>query len=119
VRSTRAAEAVAELGSLGDYRTDMEFVLSLADALKGLQDPPDPSALRMMASSLLVPSEYQTLRRIVCPECKKHEWETEVRESLVGNRVFDWPFMCPAGDRHHCRCKSCGHSITVTFWFTQ
>jgi len=97
----------------------MEFVLSLADALKSLEEAPDSQALRMMAGSLLVPSEYQTLRRIVCPECKKNEWATEARESLARNQVFDWPFSCPAGDRHHCRCKGCGHRITVTFWFTQ
>ena len=104
LQSNALVGRVAWVFDIGDYCTDMEFVLSLADALKSLKDSPDPSALRRMASSFLVPSEYQILRRILCPECKKHEWETEVRESLADNRVFDWPFMCPAGDRHHCRC---------------
>ena len=97
----------------------MEFLLKLSDALRDLKEQPDPKFLGMMASSLLVPQEYQILRNTACPACGARDWQTDMRASLVAKPELDWPFTSPGGDRHHCRCKQCDHSLTVTFWFTK
>ena len=97
----------------------MEFQLKLSDALLDLKEQPDPQFLGMMASSLLIPKESQILRQLACPECGAKDWETAIRASLVPKSGLDWPYTSPGGDRLHCRCKQCDHSITVTFWFTR
>ena len=97
----------------------MEFLLKLSDALQDLKEQPDPALVGMMASSFLVPQEYRILRQIVCPACGGYDWQTDMSESLVPKAELDWPFTSPGGDRHHCRCKRCNHTMIVTFWFTK
>ena len=95
----------------------MEFVLTLAEGLARVKEQPSPEHLRMLASAFLIPLEYETLNRILCPQCSGHTWETSVRESLAKRVELEWPYHSPGGDRHHSQCKRCGQQIVVTFWF--
>lgn len=61
----------------------MEFLLTLAEAVSGLTEQPTADDLEFGASSFLIPLEYQTLRRILCPRCRGHAWETVMREALL------------------------------------
>lgn len=97
----------------------MELVLSLREALSRLTEPPEPSVLRVFASALLVPLEHQKLQTIACPACGASDWEKVMQEALAPRQDINWPYSCPGGDRLHCRCGSCGHYLTVTFWFTE
>jgi len=96
----------------------MEFVLSLKDGLARESERPTPEQLDFIASGFLIPLEYEALDRIACPVCAEQDWDL-LKQSALGRRAdLDWPYSCPGGDAHECRCKSCGHSMTVTFWFT-
>jgi hypothetical protein len=97
----------------------MDFVLTLAEGLKRLEQPVSPDALKYLASSIIVPLEYETLNRIQCPQCSKHTWERLVQFAVPAKPNMDWPFLGPGGDRLDCQCKNCGHAITVNFWFTR
>lgn len=97
----------------------MEFVLTLEEGLARARTQPAPEQLSMMASALLVPLEYETLNRILCPGCAGHDWRLTMQGALRDREQFDWPYFGPAGDELHCECERCGHSITVTFWFTK
>ena len=98
----------------------MEFVLSLAEALRRLEKQPTPDHLDLGGASLfLIPLEYETLGRILCPQCGTHEWDTLIHASLPRRADMDWPYVGPGGDRHQRQCKKCEHNITVTFWFTK
>jgi len=96
----------------------MEFVLALKDGLARESARPSADQLKYMASGFLIPLEYEALDHIVCPVCAKQEWDPITQSALTRRADLDWPYSCPGGDRHECRCKSCGHSMTVTFWFT-
>jgi len=97
----------------------MEFVLTLKDALNRSARRATPRQLRETASSFLIPFEYAILNEIPCPQCGDHGWEQTKTVSLNPRKDLDWPYLCPGGDEHHCICKSCGHPMTVTFWFTK
>jgi hypothetical protein len=47
----------------------MEFVLTLGEAFKGMTEQPTPEDLKFVASLYLIPLEYQTLNRIIGPQC--------------------------------------------------
>ena len=96
----------------------MEFVLTLKEGLSRLPEPPDPGVLKMLASALLIPLEYETLGRILCPGCAGHDWESVVRASIPRHQSLEWRRSGPGGDRHTCECKRCGHAMEVTFWFS-
>ena len=96
----------------------MEFVLALKDGLARESARPSADQLDYMASGFLIPLEYDALDHIVCPVCAKQDWEPIMQSALTRRADLDWPYSCPGGDRHESRCKSCGHSMTVTFWFT-
>jgi len=99
----------------------IEFVLSLQDALARLPDAQRPSQdqLEMFASSFLIPLEYEKLNSLCCPRCGSNTWDQVSRGSVAPKVGFDWPYSCPGGDEHNCRCKQCGHSLVVQFWFTK
>lgn len=97
----------------------MEFVLTIGEGMGRLDTTPSARQVAQNASLLLIPLEYETLNRILCPGCSGHAWQTTMRMSLTPREDLDWPFTCPGGDLHHCECKTCGHSIEVTFWFTK
>lgn len=97
----------------------MEFVLSLKEGLARMPVQPAPENLKIMASACLVPLEYETLNRIPCPRCAKHDWQLTMQAALAGRKDLDWPYSGPGGDRLYCQCKGCGHSIEATFWFTK
>src|SRR5712692_5346777 len=44
---------------------------TLKEGLSRLPEPPDPDVLKMLASALLMPLEYETLGRILCPGCAR------------------------------------------------
>jgi hypothetical protein len=98
----------------------IEFVLSLQEALARMPEARRPSADRLeaVASTFLIPLEYEKLNTLNCPECGSHSWEQISQRTLSGKDGLDWPYLCPGGDEHHCRCKQCGRSIQVRFWFT-
>ena len=96
----------------------MEFVLSLKDGLARELARPTREQLDLMASGLLIPLEYEALDRIVCPICTERDWDLLKQWALERRVDLEWPYSCPGGDAHECRCNSCGHSMTVTFWFT-
>src|SRR4029450_1146532 len=98
----------------------IEFVLSLPDALDRIPGGRHPSLDRLetFASTFLVPLEYEKLNSVDCPRCGNHSWDQISQATLSRKKGLDWPYLCPAGDEHHCRCKQCGHSIVVRFWFT-
>ena len=97
----------------------MEFVLTLKEALDRQTEKPDPEQLQMLASIFIVPLEYETLSRIMCPGCGAHEWDKGIQAALAPNEKMNWPYPTPAGDRLNCTCKTCGHPLTVTFWFSE
>jgi DNA-directed RNA polymerase subunit RPC12/RpoP len=99
----------------------IEFVLSLQEALARMPEARRPSAdrLEMYASTFLIPLEYEKLRSLNCPECGSLSWDHISQSTLSGKDELDWPYLCPAGDEHHYRCKQCGRSTFVRFWFTK
>lgn len=103
----------------------MDFVLTLREGLRRHNERAKPEEqlkleqVQSGASGFVVPLEYETLGRILCPNCLGHEWDTLICESLARHAQMDWPYLGPGGDRHHCECKKCRHAITVTFWFTR
>ncbi len=98
------------------------FVLTLGEALSRLSESPTEEQLQLMASLPLVPLEYETLNRILCPHCAGHRWNRVTQEALHGGDTpgkLDWPYFSPPGDRLTCSCADCGHTIRATFWFTR
>jgi len=96
----------------------MEITLSLKDGLARSTRKLPKEMLEMMASSLLIPLEYEKLESIPCPQCSSCDWERTSQIALDKGSKYDWPYSCPAGDKLQCQCKSCGHELEVTFWFT-
>jgi hypothetical protein len=96
----------------------VQVVLKLKDALARLSKQPLPEQLERMASSLLIPLEYDTLS-IACPQCGDHVWEQTQQSALRPRNDLEWPYNTPGGDEHQCRCRRCGHLMTITFWFTK
>jgi hypothetical protein len=103
---------------MNESMRDYEFVLTLSEGLGRLAPSPSPEGLGVVASTVMIPLEYETLNRILCPKCAAHEWESHIRRSIVGHEKLRWPYPTPGGDRHNCVCKACGFSITATFYFT-
>jgi len=97
----------------------MKFILTLEEALARQSEKPDSDQLPMLASDLMVPLEYETLSRIMCPSCGEYDWEVGMQAALTPNDKLNWPYPTPAGDRLSCECKMCGHALTVTFWFSE
>jgi hypothetical protein len=98
---------------------DYTFVLTLTEGLQRQRTPPPPEHVRMVASAFLIPLEYETLSRILCPRCANHDWESAERESLAPHGKLRWSYPTPGGDRHTYHCKGCGYSISVTFYFSE
>ncbi len=95
------------------------FLLKLGDVLATLERPPDLEVLGPFASCYLVSVEYPILRRIVCDQCGHEGIESESHVPLAPHQNLDWPYACPGGDMHDCRCGHCGYSNKVTFWLTR
>src|SRR5262245_39812265 len=92
----------------------IEFVLSLQEAFARMPEVRRPSAdrLEMYASTFLIPLEYEKLSSLNCPGCGSHSWDHLSQATLSAKDGLDWPYLCPAGDEHHYRCKSPSLSMT-------
>jgi hypothetical protein len=99
----------------------MEFVLSLREALgreelRSLTDGPAKAMVESNPALLLVPLEYETLQRVLCPKCGGRSWDSVIHASLTPRADLNWSHSI-GGDYHECKCKACGYVLTVTFWF--
>jgi len=92
----------------------MEFVLELSDALAQFPRTANTGCSReLMASTFLVPLEYEKIKSISCPQCGGHSLDQTRSGSLDARKDLEWPYYCPGGDKHHCLCTSSGHSFPV------
>jgi hypothetical protein len=67
---------------------------------------------------LLVPLEYETLKKVLCPKCRGHSWDSVTHASLPPRGNLNWSYSI-GGDYHECKCKGCAQVLAVAFWFSR